>query len=531
MNLWKKVCQSLRYTPTSPSTSFSIPAYPSSQQQELATKPISAQWKENMAYFQQAFHTDKNIDVVLRTFTMKNGTEGFLVYIDGMVRSATINEFILKPLFLAETDSSTFMRDIIQINAFRETQSYDAGIQAVLMGDTAICINGIPKIFTCETKGFDKRSVDKPQNESSIKGSQEAFNENIRTNTTLVRRIVKSNDLITEFLTIGEINHNYCAIMYLDHLTNPALVAEVKRRLQSIRSDYVFGSGMIEQFIEDGPFRILPNLLSTERPDTVALHLCQGRVAILVDGTPFALVLPIGLSNLLKSTEDSSMRWQYGTLLRFTRLVSVVLTLLLPAFYVAIVNFHRGMLPTELLIAIAKARENVPFPTVLEILLMEFSFELIREAGVRVPGVIGNTIGIVGGLILGQAAVSANLVSPVMIIIIAFTGIANFAIPDFSFSTGMRILRFLFIVLAGMLGFVGVGLGLVVLVASLTTQTSFGVGTLTPMAPKTATRANLLYNPPAWKREQRPDELNPSRTQNQPPISRRWILKRRNPHE
>lgn len=529
----KKVVGNLTYHPQQERDEFYIPKYPDHDDRKPKPKKdekISSKIEDNLLYMQQAFCADKNNDIVIRQFSLSNGRKAFIVYIDGMVKSTTINEFILKPLFLEpiseEEDLQKKIQSIVQINALKPTELYAEAIDAVLIGDTTICIDGLSQMFTGETKGFDKRSVGKPQNESTIKGAQEAFNESIRTNTTLIRRIVKSKDLVTEFMKIGQINNNFCGVMYINGLANPAIVAEVKRRIESIKSDFLFGSGMLEQFIEDGPFRIFPNILSTERPDTVAMHLCQGRVAVVVDGTPFALVMPIGIANMIKSVEDSSLRWQYSTVLRFTRIVSIIMSVLLPGFFVAIVNYHRGMIPTELLVAIAKSRESVPFPTVLEVLIMEFSFELIREAGVRVPGVIGNTIGIVGGLILGQAAVTANLVSPVMIIIIAFTGIANFAIPDFSFAFGVRILRFLFIVLAGMLGFVGLGLGMVVVIAFITTQKSFGVGVLAPIAPKTVTKANLVLSPPEWKKELRPDELNPSKKDNQPKISRRWILKK-----
>lgn len=526
--LFSKIKKFLLYQPGPRQERFTLPLYP----KETAEVPkgdgkVSARYEKNLAWMKHRFSIPENNDMVLREFTLKNGTKAFLVHIDGMVKSATVNEFILKPLLLSDfsgRDLKQQISDAIQINSMSQSDRLAAAEDGILIGDTAVFVDGVNQVYVCETKGFDKRSVGKAENESSIKGSQEAFSESIRTNTTLVRRIVRSPDLVTEFIKIGTINRNPCAVMYLKGLTNPALVEEVKRRINSLTSDFLYGSGMVEQMIEDGPFRLLPNLLATERPDAVALHLCQGRVAVLVEGTPEALIMPVGISNLIKSPEDAQMRWQYATVTRFTRALAISFSALLPGFFVAIVNFHRGMIPTELLIAIAKTQENVPLPAMVEMLLMEFAFELIREAGIRVPGVIGGTIGIVGGLILGQAAVSANLISPLTIIVIAMTGISSFAIPDFSFSFGIRIVRVLLIVLAGCYGFFGMGIGIVAAVGLTCAQKNFGVGEFSPVSPRTKTKSFFVYNPPPWKKEYRPDEVNPARLKNQPRISRRWIL-------
>lgn len=511
----------LKYSPRKEKESFFIPEYKAPQQPSGESGNISENVNEARKKFEQFFRADRNSDIIIRDFTAADGTRGFAVCIDGMVRSDSINEFILKPLTESDSLRRDNIADIVQINSVSRAATYSDAVSGVLMGDTAVIAEGCGFALVCETKGFDRRSVGKPENESSIMGSKEAFSESIRTNTTLIRKIIKSDKLVSEFVQVGNLTGNYCAVMYMDGLANPALVREVKERLSGIDCDFVSGSGMVEQFIEDGAYRILPGILSTERPDTAALHLCQGRVAVVVDGTPFVLIMPVGVTNFIKSAEDSNLRWQYATLLRVIRFFSIIIAMLLPGMFIAVVNFHRGMIPTDLLIAIAKSQENVPFPAVFEILILEISFELIREAGVRVPGAVGNTIGIVGGLILGQSAVTAGIVSPVVIIVIAFTVIANFAIPDYSFSFGIRLLRLGFIALAAFLGFFGIGIGLMIagLVAS---QSSFGVGMLSPEAPKTKSRANVLYNPPVWKKRFRPDELNPSDIENQPKNSRKW---------
>lgn len=534
MKMISKLKQTFFYSPQNRREEFCLPPYGGEPVKDTRDGKVSSNYEKNLNWIKQRFSIPDNKDMVLREFTLSNGVRAFLVHIDGMVRSVTVNEFILKPLMLGECSGKhleKWVADTLQINAMKQYDRLADGVGGVLMGDTAVFVEGVSVVYVCETKGFDKRSVGKPENESSIKGAQEAFSESIRTNTTLIRRIVRSPDLVTEFIQIGTINRNPCGVMYIKGLTNPALVEEVKRRIGSLSSDFLYGSGMVEQMIEDGPFRLLPNLLSTERPDAVAHHLCQGRVAVVVEGTPQVLVMPVGISNLIKSPEDAQMRWQYATLTRLTRGLAILLSALLPAFFVAIVNFHRGMIPTELLIAIAKTQENVPLPAMVEMLIMEFSFELIREAGIRVPGVIGGTIGIVGGLILGQAAVAANLISPLTIIVIAVTGISSFAITDFSFAFGMRIVRVLFIVLAGLFGFFGLGVGLAAIVGVTCTQQSFGVGAFSPAVPKSKGNPFFVYAPPPWKKESRPDNLNPAHRENQPAISRRWTLKRRGNHD
>lgn len=492
---------------------------------------ISSDISSNINYIKQKFNYPNNKDIVIREFTIKGKHKAFLVYIDGMADRMTINNFILRPLlkddnFDNEADECQLdyiLDNVIETNQAKRVEKPDEVIYEVLVGDTGLYVDGCNYYIFSETKGYDKRSVEKPVIESVVKGSQEAFNENLRTNITLVRKNLKNNNLTTEFLKIGDQNNNLCAIMYLNGLVNPTIVEEVKRRINSLKTDYISGSGMLEQFIEESPWSIVPTILSTERPDRTASHIVEGKVVIIADGTPFAIVVPITFFTLFHSPEDTSMKWQYGTLMRFVRIGAFGMATLLPALYIALTNFHHEMLPTDLLIAIAKARENVPFPTVLEIIFMEFSFELIREAGIRIPGIIGNTIGIIGGLILGQAAVQANLVSPILIIVISITGLGNFAIPDFSMAFGARLIRLFFISLGAYIGFYGISLGLIVVIVLLANMKSFGVDMLAPIAPKTKKSHDLFIKRPVWKQEYRPDYVNAMDARRQPEISRQWI--------
>jgi spore germination protein KA len=310
--------------------------------------------------------------------------------------------------------------------------------------------------------------------------------------------------------------------MYLRSLANPILVAEVKRRIKGITTDYIASIGMLEQFIEDHPSAPLPQMLATERPDRVAASLAEGRMALFLDGTPFGHILPVSLFSFFHSGDDWSMKASAGTFMRIIRWFGTLFALILLSLYLAISYYHPEALPTELILALAAARESVPFPAFFEILMMEFSFELIREAGIRVPGVLGSTIGIVGAIILGQAAVSANLVSPIMVVIIAITGLASFAIPDYRMAFALRILRFVFLLLAATLGLVGLALGMLVLSVILCSMKSFGVPYLVPIGPKTIANFDVIARGSVFQMESRPDELNTQDPTRQPAISRSW---------
>lgn len=278
----------------------------------------------------------------------------------------------------------------------------------LIHGNCVLFIDTLSSAFDIEVKGFKQRSVDKPSNEMVIKGPHEAFVENIRTNTSLVRKIVNNENLIIEDLSVGKITKTKCAVCYMKNIANPDLVNEVKFRLNNLDVDSLLSAGELEQLISDSNDLGIPQILSTERPDKVTKYLLGGRVSVLINGTPYALIMPAVLIDFLTSPEDSNLKVNFGNFLRGLRVIASFITLLLPGLYIAITSFHQEILPTSLLFSILASRVSVPFPIIAEILLMEFSFELIREAGLRVPSPIGSTIGIVGALVLGQAAVSAR---------------------------------------------------------------------------------------------------------------------------
>ncbi|ABN51902.1 MAG TPA: spore germination protein [Hungateiclostridium thermocellum] len=498
---------------------------------------VSKNLKENVEYLKKRFSIPINGDVVLREFDIvikDRKIPACLIFYDGMVNGMLINLNILQPLMLlsnldvkgknGEKDIAEYIhKSLVTHNQVKVSHEFDEIVGEINFGGCGVFIDGIDVAYACDVKGWQHRGVDRPNNEIVIRGPQESFNEILRVNTALVRKILKDEDLVAESIEIGKRSKTPCSLLYIKDIANESLVNEVRRRLQNIKTDYIFDTGELEQYIEDNTLMSTPQIVATERPDRVASMLAEGKVAVIMSGSPFALVMPTTNNDFLQSAEDAYVRFPYANLLRIMRVIAIFMSLLLPGLYVAITNYHHEMIPTDLLFAIEASRERVPFPSVVEIIIMEFAFELIREAGLRVPSPIGPTLGIIGALILGQAAVAANIVSPILIIVVAVTGIGSFAIPNFSLGFSFRILRFAYVFLAAMAGFLGITFGLFVQSIILCNAKSFGVPFMAPFGPKTKSRfQDQFFRSPIWKQEKRPDFLNTKDTQKQPKISRQW---------
>ena len=508
----------------------------------------------NIEYLKSKYNLIINSDIKIREFTLpiKNKQiTSTLLYIDGMVDEATITNSVLQPLLLR---NSIFMQNetknnnekggrisikkqipsnisiedfiynsLIPHNSISKENTFENVIKKVNSGFCALFVDNISIAFCIETKGFKGRSVTEPITESIIRGPQEGFVENIRINTSMLRKIINNENLVIEEINVGEINRNQVAICYIKNIANDDLVAEVKYRISSLKIDSLLSSGQLEQFIKDKPKNSFPQAISTERPDRVSSYLLNGRIAIIVNGTPFALVVPAIFIDFLDSGEDKNLSYAFANFLRFIRIIALFFAIFLPGMYVAITNFHQELIPSELLFAIANAREAIPFPVIFEIILMEISFELIREAGLRVSSSFSTTVGIIGALILGDAAVSANIVSPILIIVVAFTGICGFAIPDFSLTTSIRIYRFLYIILGFLAGFLGIAFGFFIHFIMLTDISSFGVPYFAPYIPIVDLNNNNGYIvKPVWKREKRSRFLNTKHPESEPKYSMNW---------
>ncbi|MBK1812347.1 spore germination protein [Clostridium sp. YIM B02505] len=481
---------------------------------------ISTDININLERINKEFDITNNNDIKIRKFKIARKIDAFIVYIDGMVDKMFVSDFVIRQLMKVENFQDYFNNvnsvtlydyiydNIITANEVSKENDFPSSIINVLSGNSALFIDGSNQVLIIDSKGFEKRAVDKPTAENVILGSQEAFTENMRTNVSLIRRIIKNQNLKAEVMKVSKTNQAFCSILYIDGLTNMDIVNEAKKRIASIDTDFIIGGGLLTQYIEDSKYSIFPQILNTERPDRTANYLLDGRVAIIVDGTPFIDIVPATFYDFIHAQEDTFLRWQYGSFLRIIRLAGMLVTVLAPALYVALSLFHHEAIPTELLAAMATSKEEVPFPTLIEILMLEFSFELIREGGIRVPGVIGQTLGIVGALILGQAAVAAKLVSPILIIIVAITGLGSFSIPNYSVSLGLRMLRFFFIFLASILGFLGITEGIVIISGLACSLKSFGVPYLSPVSPTNKDSADLIIRKPIISQKLRPDFLN-----------------------
>ncbi len=497
-------------------------------------KPLAESLDENLELLKRILHYGTNADVVVREFDIPTDpkTAAAIIFMEGLAARDAINFAILQPLMLianldddgkTESRLELVKRRLLPGNQVTERDNLRAIVEDVLSGTTCLLANGSDIALSIETRAWEHRGIDKPSAEMVVRGPQEAFNETLRSNLALIRRRMRTPDLITEMLKVGTLSRTDCALLYIEGLTNPQLVDEVKRRISEIKSDHIQDTGILEQFIEEKPYVLAPQTLSTERPDRMAAFLAEGYVGIMLDGSPFGLVLPATFWSLLQSAEDYFLRWPFGAFLRVVRTLALILAIFLPAIYLALTNFHPEMIPTDLLLAIAASREKVPFPTVVEVLIMEIAIELIREAGVRIPGVIGPTLGIVGALILGQAAVAASIVSPILVVIVAITALGAFAVPNFNMAFAIRLYRFVYIGLAAALGFYGVAIGVFIQLVTYVNLKSFGVPYLSPVAPYTRSSGDALFRYPLWKSEIRPSFLKPLQQQRQPQISRGWV--------
>lgn len=514
--------------------------YDAGNEEARSSQPLSPSLEENKKSLERIYRLDVNRDVVLRSFRIAAdpAIRALAVFTDGLVNSRTLNESILQPLLsltadprfaeyrqetLSGEDLLSFLSQRIMPNGqIQRGDTFGAVEQAINSGDTALLFDGVGQALLLNAKGWEHRGVERPLAEQSIAGSQAALSENLRVNTGLIRTMLRSSDLVTEMIKIGVRSQLQCAVMYIQSIANPFLVAEIRRRLQGIRIDYVSDSGALLQLIEDHPLVIYPQSLSTERPDRVAAHLVEGRVAILLEGNPYAHIVPVSFFTFFHSAEDFSFKPGISNFMRILRYFGALISTVLPALYLAIVYYHQEAAPTQLLLAVAGSRENVPFPAWFEILVMEASFELIREAGIRIPGVLGATIGIVGAIILGQAAVSAHLVSPIIVVIIAITGLASFTIPEYRMSSAMRITRFSLLIAAIFMGLVGLATFLLWLMVLFCGMKSFGVPYMSPIAPKAAAGSDLILRGAVDDREKRPDDLNTRDSSRQPDDSLLW---------
>ena len=430
-------------------------------------------------------------DIVAKAFVLDRADRSvkiYVVYVDGLSDGGMVDEVLLKPLSYEWRGS--FCRDIFNSIFYKELQTadvkrekdFDSVLNAVLKGDTAVFVDGFCEAFIIASKKLPVRGIGENDSEAGMRGPKDSFTESLRQSTALIRRRIKDPKLKVIQDKIGERTATDYAMLYIEDLAEEKLVQELKDKLNRYRIDGILDSGMAEQLMEEGWRSPFPMFQSTARPDKVAAAVLEGRVAIVFDNSPEAVIAPANINILFQAADDYYNRWTVGSFARIIRYIAAFIALTLPGFYVAVTVYHSEMLPTKLLYAIAAARTMVTFPIIFEVVIMDFFFELLREAGIRLPGPLGNTIGVVGGLIVGQAAVDAGIVSTIVVIVVALTAISSFAIPNEVFASVFRLLKYFILLCSSLLGLYGFIIGLIAIVIHLSGLVSFGVPYLYPVA-------------------------------------------------
>ena len=445
---------------------------------------ISADIEQSKQAIKDAFSYCDDLKIRQMSIGKNKKITCFICYIEVNVGNDMLNVFGRMVNYLDRLEEEEIVRTL-QGNPFAlsdaEPYSYmEDAIRGVLIGDAVLFVNGFEGALKIPDKGYPKMGITESDTEKVVRGSNESFTESEKANTALIRKRIRNTGLKVKEFQLGVRSFTNVAIVYIEELADPGLVKEVHRRLTEYEIDGVLDSGVLEQLAEESWYSPFPQFHSTRRPDRAAMSVLEGKVVVLVDNSPVALLLPADINSFLKTTDDYYNRFYMATFARLIRYAAAFFSLTLPGLYLAMTNFHTQILPTPLLLSFWEARIGVPFPAALEVLLMELSFELLREAGVRLPGAMGNAIGIVGGLIIGQAAVDANLVSPIVVIVVAFTALCSFAIPNEEFAFSFRILKFLLIALSAWLGFFGFLIGVFAILVHVAGLKSFDTPYLTP---------------------------------------------------
>ncbi|CAN7188675.1 spore germination protein [Paenibacillus sp. LjRoot153] len=421
-----------------------------------------------------------------------------IVYISGLVDAERIEREITKPLSEAQPTTETLSSHLLTPEV-KQTNLFETLIDSLLIGFVMIAEQGERQVLLANLACLPHRNIEQPETESGVRGPREGFTEHLETNVALLRRRLKTDKMRIKTWQIGALSQTEVRLIYLEGIADQEIVDEIIKRLSAIHIDAVLESSYIEELIRDNPFSIFPTMEYTERPDVVAGALLEGKVSIFTNNTPFVLIAPFQFWSAFQSSEDYYLMFTSATFIRFIRSLSIILALLLPSLYVAITTFHPEMLPTNLLLAVAGAREASPFPAMVEALIMEITFEALREAILRLPRIMGQTVSIVGALVIGQAVVQAGIVSTPMVIVVSVTGIASFMIPRYNMTFSIRIMRLLLLLLAGTLGFVGILLGLFTLALYLTGIRSVGVPYLSPIGPlRLKGLRDFLVRSPHW---------------------------------
>lgn len=476
---------------------------------------LSLSLEDNIKLFRDIFRNDDTL--VTRYLDIPcSGSKGCFVYIDGMVDTQTLSESIIKPILDYDAEShkknapdvEQLMNKVVASVNVKKTDVVDEIISAILYGDTAFVIDGSGDVLLLDTKGWEKRAIEEPTSEKVLRGPREGFTESILVNLTMIRRRLQTTKLKFLFKRLGQYSKTKVCICYIEGMASEKILTELVERLDKIDIDGVLDSNYIQELIKDEPLSPFKTIGNTERPDVVAAKLLEGRFAVIVDGSPSALTLPFLFIEYFQVNEDYYQNYIFSSINRLLRIIAAYITISTPAFYVGLTTYQQEMIPEELLFSISASRRGVPFPTIVEAVVMILIFELLREAGTRMPESIGQTVNIVGALVLGKAAVEARFVSSPIIIVTALTGITGLITPKIK---GPIIsLRFILLFLSAVLGLYGYTFGVMGLFIHLFSMRSFGIpymlrlGSLRPEDVK-----DTVVRAPLWFMYFRPQLLSP----------------------
>lgn len=475
---------------------------------------LTENFRQNLQLIQKASHALESEDVVIHRFLIL-GHEAALIFVDGLANDTKIQHFILQPALSApplpqDTPlENHLMQSVLPLGSVSPTTQLDILMTRVFSGDAALICDTMTGALIADVKGFVKRALNQPVNESVIVGPHEGFTESMRDNIVLIRRLMRTPALISEQMSVGNKVPTRICLLYLDGVARQETIEEVRRRIAGCNVDYVASLGMLEQLIEDQPLSLMPQVAATERPDRAVSFLSEGQIVIVMENAPSVMAVPMGLLHLYHAPDDSALRWQYGTFLRLLRLAGILMSLLLPAVFICLTIFHPEGMHLSLLTSVLESQAKVPLSLFSSMLLMLLVFSLINEAGARVPGAMGGSLSIVSGLILGQAAVDADLFSPLVIIVVAISGLGSYAVPSFALTLSLRLAQILMVLAAGISGYLGLVLGLFFLLMRMAGLTSMGHPYFSPIAPNRPSNPDAVVRMPIWRQRLRGAIANP----------------------
>lgn len=469
---------------------------------------------------------DRNPDMKRRDFCVFR-REAAVYFADGLVSTDFLQHYLLKPCVeqshsALNGDPEEVFRNMTPVSEITRADTFSDALREMMLGKAVLVMDGLCCALCFDIRSFVRRGISPPLTESVINGPHQGFNESIRDNLTLIRRLLPVPSLIGEMVSVGTEIPTTISILYLKEAVDEVLLAHVKRRIENLNTDHVMFIGELAQLLEDRPYAVMPQTCLTERPDRAASFLREGQIVIVMDGSPQALAVPVSIMHLLHTPDDTSMRWQYGSMARLIRIAGALCTLLLPGLFVAMTLYHPESLPVAMLTSIMESKAAVPLSIPAEMLLMLLMLNLINEASIRIPGMVGSSLGTVSGLILGQAAVNANLVHPLMIIVVAVASLGNYALPDHSLTMAFRIGQLVFLFAAWMGGAYGMMLTLCVVLVRLCAMRSFGSPYMAPLSPARMHNPDLFMRMPIWRQRLRTwlgSAVNQTRTSGR---MRRW---------